>query len=138
MFDCRYILADRNRWSCYHTVAWRNTNETWISSKLVKIIRNYERISNSNNSLFQTFPFFGVKPSLLDESGKEIVGPGEGYLVFSQPWPGMMRTIYNDHERFQDTYFTQFPGYYSTGDGKRSNATNFSIFIFNFTKLHFL
>lgn len=68
--------------------------------------------------ILQTFPFFGVKPSLLDESGTEIVGPGEGYLVFSQPWPGMMRSIYNNHERFQETYFTQFPGFYSTGDGK--------------------
>lgn len=85
---------------------------------------NYEHIANLNIFLFQTFPFFGVKPSLLDENGAEIVGPGEGYLVFSQPWPGMMRTIYNDHDRFQETYFTQFPGYYSTGDGKRSTVSN--------------
>lgn len=63
-----------------------------------------------------------MKPSLLDENGVEIVGPGEGYLVFSQPWPGMMRTIYNDHDRFQETYFTQFPGYYSTGDGKAKQS----------------
>lgn len=71
-----------------------------------------------------------MKPSLLDESGAEIIGPGEGYLVFSQPWPGMMRTIYNDHGRFQETYFQQFPGYYCTGDGKQNNIeTNFTNFI---------
>lgn len=68
--------------------------------------------------VFQSFPFFGVKALLLDEGGKEIVGEGEGYLVFSQPWPGMMRTVFNDHKRFEETYFSKFPGYYCTGDGK--------------------
>lgn len=58
-----------------------------------------------------------MKPTLLDECGIEIKGEGEGYLVFSQPWPGMMRTLYNNHERFEDTYFSKFPGYYCTGDG---------------------
>lgn len=55
---------------------------------------------------------------MLDECGIEIKGEGEGYLVFSQPWPGMMRTLYNNHERFEDTYFSKFPGYYCTGDGE--------------------
>lgn len=66
----------------------------------------------------QAFPFFGVEPVLLDEAGVEIEGPGEGYLVFKKPWPGMMRTLFGNHERFQTTYFTKFPGYYCTGDGK--------------------
>ena len=65
-----------------------------------------------------SFPFFGVKPSLLDEGGNVITGEGEGYLVFDQPWPGMMRTVYNDQPRFESTYFSKFPGYYCTGDGK--------------------
>lgn len=73
--------------------------------------------------VFQTFPFFGVKPSLLDENGVEVQGPGEGYLVFSQPWPGIMRTIYNNHARFEETYFSKFPGYYCTGDGMYSLNT---------------
>lgn len=55
---------------------------------------------------------------LLDEGGTEIQGEGEGYLVFSQPWPGMMRTVFNDHPRFESTYFSKFPGYYCTGDGE--------------------
>ncbi len=72
-----------------------------------------------------SFPFFGVKPHLLDEGGKEIHGEGEGYLVFSQPWPSMMRTVYNDHPRFESTYFSKFPGYYCTGDGARRDADGF-------------
>uniref|UniRef100_U5EWV9 Acetyl-coenzyme A synthetase n=1 Tax=Corethrella appendiculata TaxID=1370023 RepID=U5EWV9_9DIPT len=69
-----------------------------------------------------TYPFFGVKPMLLDEGGAEVHGEGEGYLVFAQPWPGMMRTVFNNHERFETTYFSKFPGYYCTGDGARRDA----------------
>lgn len=65
----------------------------------------------------QTFPFFGVQPELLDENGEKIIGEGEGYLVFNRPWPGIMRTVYGDHKRFEETYFSRFPGYYCTGDG---------------------
>lgn len=55
---------------------------------------------------------------LLDEKGKEIEGPGEGYLVFRRPWPGIMRTINGNHQRFEATYFQKFPGFYTSGDGK--------------------
>nr|CAD7256722.1 unnamed protein product [Timema shepardi] len=72
-----------------------------------------------------TFPFFGVLPALLDESGKEIHGAGEGYLVFRRPWPGMMRTLYGNHERFETTYFKKFPGYYCTGDGARRDEDGY-------------
>ncbi|KAK0181023.1 hypothetical protein PV327_003345 [Microctonus hyperodae] len=72
-----------------------------------------------------TFPFFGVLPELLDEDGKIIEGEGEGYLVFRQPWPGMMRTLYANHERFQTTYFDRFHGYYCTGDGARRDADGY-------------
>ncbi|CAG9857907.1 unnamed protein product [Phyllotreta striolata] len=71
------------------------------------------------------FPFFGVLPVLLDESGKEIKGEGEGYLVFSRPWPGLMRTLFNNHDRYETTYFTKFPGYYCTGDGARRDADGY-------------
>lgn len=64
-----------------------------------------------------TLPFFGVQPVILDESGKELEGPARGYLAIKAAWPGIMRTIYGDHERFRQTYFAQFPGYYLTGDG---------------------
>jgi acyl-coenzyme A synthetase/AMP-(fatty) acid ligase len=75
-------------------------------------------LTPENISLFQTFPFFGVLPVLLDENGKEIHGAGEGYLVFRRPWPGIMRTLFGNHERFETTYFKKFPGFYCTGDGK--------------------
>ncbi|KAI1890266.1 hypothetical protein AGOR_G00151970 [Albula goreensis] len=64
-----------------------------------------------------TFPFFGVVPAILNESGEELEGPNDGYLVFKQPWPGIMRTVYGNHQRFEATYFQKFPGYYVTGDG---------------------
>ena len=65
-----------------------------------------------------TFPFFGIEPVILDESGNEVEGnPATGYLCIKTAWPGIMRTIYGDHERFLDTYFRRFPGYYMTGDG---------------------
>lgn len=72
-----------------------------------------------------TFPFFGVEPAILDESGQKIEGEGEGALVFCRPWPGIMRTVYNDHARFESTYFSRFPGYYFTGDGARRDQDGY-------------
>uniref|UniRef100_A0A674C4X5 Acetyl-coenzyme A synthetase n=1 Tax=Salmo trutta TaxID=8032 RepID=A0A674C4X5_SALTR len=72
-----------------------------------------------------TFPFFGVVPAILNESGEELEGPSEGYLVFKQPWPGVMRTVYGNHQRFETTYFEQFPGYYVTGDGCRRDKDGY-------------
>ena len=65
-----------------------------------------------------TFPFFGINPIVLDENGNELDGfSTKGLLAIKTSWPGQMRTIYGDHQRFYDTYFSQFPGYYFTGDG---------------------
>ena len=74
-----------------------------------------------------TFPFFGVKPILLDaQSGEEIKGNGvSGVLAVQEPWPGQMRTIYGDHKRFEDTYFDQYKGYYFTGDGCRRDEDGY-------------
>jgi acetyl-CoA synthetase len=74
-----------------------------------------------------TFPFFGVKPILLDpQSGEEIKGNSvNGVLAIEEPWPGQMRTIYGDHERFESTYFQQYKGYYFTGDGCRRDADGY-------------
>ena len=55
-----------------------------------------------------TVPFFGVKPVLVDKKGKEVKGPGEGRLCIDQSWPGQMRTVYGDHQRFIDTYFSTY------------------------------
>ncbi len=66
-----------------------------------------------------TLPFFGVEPALLDAEGKELTGATDGNLVIKDSWPGQMRTVYGDHERFIQTYFSTFPNVYTTGDGAR-------------------
>ena len=69
-----------------------------------------------------TKPFFGVEPVIMDDTGKEKEGNGiEGNLAIKSAWPGMMRTLYGDHERFVNTYFSMYPGYYFTGDGCRKD-----------------
>jgi acetyl-CoA synthetase len=72
-----------------------------------------------------TTPFFGVVPAILDADGKEQEGECEGSLVIKQPWPGQMRTLYGDHKRFKEAYFTTYPGYYFTGDGARRDADGY-------------
>ncbi|WP_435113987.1 acetate--CoA ligase [Candidatus Pelagibacter bacterium nBUS_36] len=72
-----------------------------------------------------TKPFYGIKPVLVDKNGKEIKGPGEGRLCIAQSWPGQMRTVYGDHQRFIDTYFSQFDGKYFTGDGCRRDKDGY-------------
>uniref|UniRef100_A0A8C5TR07 Acetyl-coenzyme A synthetase n=1 Tax=Malurus cyaneus samueli TaxID=2593467 RepID=A0A8C5TR07_9PASS len=72
-----------------------------------------------------TFPFFGVVPAILSESGEELEGEAEGYLVFKQPWPGIMRTLYGKHQQFETVYFKKFPGYYVTGDGCRRDKDGY-------------
>jgi acetyl-CoA synthetase len=73
-----------------------------------------------------SFPLPGVQPAVMDENGEEVSGPGsEGRLVIKFPWPGIARTIYGDHQRFKDTYFSTFPGKYFTGDGCRVDQEGF-------------
>uniref|UniRef100_A0A674CTQ9 acetate--CoA ligase n=1 Tax=Salmo trutta TaxID=8032 RepID=A0A674CTQ9_SALTR len=66
-----------------------------------------------------------IVPAILNESGEELEGPCEGYLVFKQPWPGVMRTVYGNHQRFETTYFKKFPGYYVSGDGCRRDKDGY-------------
>ncbi|MCZ6791978.1 MAG: acetate--CoA ligase [Planctomycetota bacterium] len=72
-----------------------------------------------------TLPFFGVSPLLVDDEGRELEGAAAGNLCIDRPWPGMMRTVYGDHERFRKTYFVQFPGRYFTGDGCRRDEDGY-------------
>ncbi len=72
-----------------------------------------------------TVPFFGVQPALLDGDGKEIDGPGEGNLVIKASWPGQIRTVFGDHQRLIDTYFSTYPGYYFAGDGARRDEDGY-------------
>ncbi len=70
-------------------------------------------------------PFFGIEPALLDAEGKELEGEAQGNLVIKRSWPGQMRTVYGDHERFHQTYFSAFPGRYFTGDGCRRDGDGY-------------
>jgi len=72
-----------------------------------------------------TKPFFGVKPVLVDENNNEIHGAGDGSLCIDMSWPGQMRTVYGDHQRFIDTYFSQYPGRYFSGDGCRRDEDGY-------------
>ncbi|MFL5164321.1 MAG: acetate--CoA ligase [Microvirga sp.] len=72
-----------------------------------------------------THPFFGVKPQIVDADGKVLDGAAEGNLVIADSWPGQMRTVYGDHERFVQTYFSTYPGKYFTGDGCRRDADGY-------------
>ena len=72
-----------------------------------------------------TRPFFGIQPALLDDEGNEVDGAGVGNLVIKRSWPGQMRTVYGDHERFVSTYFARYPGYYMTGDGARRDEDGY-------------
>jgi acetyl-CoA synthetase len=70
-------------------------------------------------------PFFGVQPAIVDENGKELEGECQGNLVMKFPWPGQMRSVYGDHKRFIETYFSQYPGMYFSGDGCKRDADGY-------------
>ena len=70
-------------------------------------------------------PFFGIDPALIDENGHEIEGEGSGNLVIKNSWPSQIRTIFGDHQRCVDTYYSLYPGYYATGDGARRDKDGY-------------
>ncbi len=72
-----------------------------------------------------TRPLFGIKPQLVDNEGVPLEGANEGNLVITDSWPGQMRTVYGDHQRFIDTYFSTFPGKYFTGDGAKRDEDGY-------------
>ncbi|HTJ03349.1 MAG TPA: acetyl-coenzyme A synthetase, partial [Methylovirgula sp.] len=72
-----------------------------------------------------TNPFFGVKPEIVDPAGAVLNGACEGNLVIAESWPGQMRTVFGDHDRFVQTYFSAYPGKYFTGDGCRRDADGY-------------
>lgn len=72
-----------------------------------------------------TKPFFGIQPALVDDKGNELEGATQGNLIIKDSWPGQMRTVYGDHERFVQTYFSAYPGTYFTGDGCRRDEDGY-------------
>ncbi|ABO94753.1 predicted protein [Ostreococcus lucimarinus CCE9901] len=72
-----------------------------------------------------TLPFFGVQPVLLNDAGEELTGEAEGYLCFKKPWPSMFRTLFSDHKRYEEAYFSMFKGYYFSGDGAKRDSDGY-------------
>lgn len=72
-----------------------------------------------------SFPLPGIQPALVDKDGNELEGAANGQLIIKGSWPGQMRTVYGDHERFFETYFSQYPGSYFTGDGCRRDEDGY-------------
>ncbi len=72
-----------------------------------------------------TLPFFGIEPCIVDDQGNELEGACEGILCMKRTWPGQMRTVYGDHQRFEETYFDMFKGYYFAGDGARRDEDGY-------------
>ena len=72
-----------------------------------------------------TFPFFGIKPEVVDKNGKEVPKGAGGFLIMRTPWPSMLRTIYGDDKRYKKQYWSEFPGYYFTGDGARCDKDGY-------------
>jgi acetyl-CoA synthetase len=110
-------------WMWYHSIVGKEKCpivDTWWQTETGGIMMTPLPGAIPTKPGSATFPFFGIEPVLLTESGEVIEGNDvSGLLAIKSSWPGQMRTLYGDHDRFIDTYFSQFPGYYFTGDGAR-------------------
>ena len=108
-------------WIWYHSIVGKEKCpiiDTWWQTETGGIMMTPLPGATPTKPGSATFPFYGIEPVLLTESGEEIKGNDvSGLLVMKASWPGQMRSIYGDHDRFVETYFSQFPGYYFTGDG---------------------
>ncbi|MBY6211794.1 acetate--CoA ligase [Microbulbifer agarilyticus] len=115
-------------WEWYHNVVGENRCpivDTWWQTETGAHMITPLPGATAMKPGSATRPFFGVQPALLDEKGREIDGEGEGALVMKASWPSMIRSVYGDHQRMIDTYFSTFPGYYFTGDGARRDADGY-------------
>jgi acetyl-CoA synthetase len=111
----------------YHTVGERRCPivDTWWQTETGGILITPLPGATTLKPGSATLPFFGVKPDILDTNGNRLEGVAEGVLVFNRSWPGQARTVYGDHQRFIDTYFKTYPGYYFTGDGARRDEDGY-------------
>ncbi len=112
-------------WSWYHRVVGDGrcpVVDTWWQTETGGILIAPLPAATALKPGSATQPFFGVQPALVNAEGGLIEGAGEGYLVLTDSWPGQMRTVYGDPQRFFETYFSTYPGFYFTGDGARRDA----------------
>ncbi len=116
-------------WIWYHDIVGESRCpivDTWWQTETGGILITPLPAATETKPGSATFPFFGVTPVILDPDGNELHGnPSEGLLAIKTSWPGQMRTIYGDHDRFYDTYFSMFKGYYFTGDGARRDKDGY-------------
>ena len=116
-------------WNWYHKIVGKERCpivDTWWQTETGGILISPLPGATPTKPGSATFPFFGIHPVLLTDDGKEIKGNNvQGLLALKTSWPGQMRTIYGDHKRFIETYFSQFPGYYFTGDGAKRDEDGY-------------
>ena len=115
-------------WLWYHNIVGEGRCpivDTWWQTETGGILITPLPGATATKPGSATRPFFGVEPLMVDEQGREIVGAGAGNLCIANSWPGQMRTVYGDHQRFIDTYFKMYPGLYFTGDGCRRDADGY-------------
>ncbi|MBR29773.1 MAG: acetate--CoA ligase [Spirochaetaceae bacterium] len=115
-------------WQWYHTNIGKEKCpivDTWWQTETGGIMITPLPGATDTKPGSATKPFFGVQPVLLDGDGKELEGAASGNLCIKFPWPSIMRTVYGDPERFFNTYFSQFKGYYFTGDGATRDADGY-------------
>jgi acetyl-CoA synthetase len=115
-------------WEWYHRVVGDNRCpivDTWWQTETGGILISPLPGAMKLKPGSATLPFFGVQPQIVDADGKVLEGAAEGNLVLADSWPGQMRTVYGDHERFVQTYFLTYPGKYFTGDGCRRDEDGY-------------
>jgi acetyl-CoA synthetase len=115
-------------WLWYHNVVGEQRCpivDTWWQTETGGILITPLPGATATKPGSATRPFFGVNPAIIDTEGKFLEGPGEGYLVITDSWPGMLRTVFGDHERFEQTYFSNYDNLYFTGDGARRDADGY-------------
>jgi len=116
-------------WMWYHNIVGKGKCpivDTWWQTETGGILITPLPGATPTKPGSATNPFFGIHPVLLTEDGQEIEGNDvQGLLAIKESWPGQMRTLYGDHQRFIDTYFSQVPGYYFTGDGARRDEDGY-------------
>jgi acetyl-CoA synthetase len=115
-------------WLWYHRVVGRNRCpivDTWWQTETGGIMISALPGAIPQKPGSATKPFFGIKPLIVDAEGKELQGACEGNLCIADSWPGQMRTVYGDHKRFAETYFSAYPGRYFSGDGCRRDADGY-------------
>ena len=115
-------------WKWYYEVPGNSASpivDTWWQTETGGILISPQTGAIKLKPGSATKPFYGIKPVIVDKNGKELEGECEGMLCIAQSWPGQMRSVYGDHDRFLSTYFSQFDGKYFTGDGCRRDSDGY-------------